>query len=407
MFRLRMVHVKQKSTVLVVDDYPPARDAVALALKDQFNCLCAGSAAQGLEILRTDPVDAVILDIRMPEMDGIETLKRIREMGISTQVILLTGHGSFDSARKAVRYGAFDYLTKPFDILKLRSVVTEAVEKRKVFEREGKDAAFEELARSLTAKLAEASRLARTSELSCEAFREMRSPLTAILGHTQMLLRKVRDRRGRLFGGRSLRYLCIIEEESKKCVEIASRLASLSEESPNPEGAMVKEVLLNVGALLRPQCSMSGIDLLVAPPQEEAVVDVSADDLHAVVVNLVLNSMESIEGPGEIRIKGFNLRKDSPFFIAASPAEEEFLQHALEGPLVAIEVSDTGRGIKSEHLDKILQPFFTTKTDTSGTGLGLPICKEAVERGGGHIEVVESRPGGTTMRILLPVSSRV
>jgi len=406
-FRLRVGRVKRKSTVLVVDDYPSARDAVALALKGEFNCLCAGSAAQGLEILRTDPVDAVVLDIRMPEMDGIKALQRIREMGINTQVILLTGYGSFDSARKAVRYGAFDYLTKPFDLLKLRNVVAEAVEKKKVLEKGGKDAALEELAGSLTAKLAEASRLARTSELSSEAFKQMTSPLTAILGHTQILLRKVRERRGRLFGAKSLRYLSIIEEEANKCVEIASRLVSLSQNSPNRETATVNEVLLNVGALLRPQCSMSGIDLSIAPPQDEAVVDVSADDLHAVVVNLVLNSMESIEGPGEVKVKGFNLRGDSPSFIAASHEEEDYVQHVLESPLVAIEVSDTGRGIKPEHLDKIFQPFFTTKTDSSGTGLGLSICKEKVERGGGHIEVVESRPGATTMRILLPVSSRV
>ena len=399
--------MKEKSTVLVVDDYPPARDAVRFALKDDFNCLSAGSAKQGLEILKANPVDAVVLDIRMPEMDGIEALRRIKELGINSQVILLTGYGALETAQEAVRHGAFDYLIKPFDITHLRKTVAEAVEKKRLLEKEGKDGDLEKLAQSLTTKLAEASRLARASELSSEALTEMKNPLTAILGYTQMLLKKLKDRRIKLFSTKSLRYLSTIEEEASKCVEIASRLASLSGESRDQNSALVNDILGNVAALLRPQCSMSGIELLVTPLKADVVVEAPADDLHAVLINLVLNSMEAVEGPGEISMRACEVSRDSHLLDMTSQSEKEFLRRTPQSSLVGMEVSDTGRGIDPQHLDRIFELFFTTKTDSPAAGLGLCICREKVERSGGHIGVVRSRPGRTTVRILVPVSSRV
>jgi signal transduction histidine kinase len=399
--------VKDEGTVLVVDDYAPARDAIRFALKDQFKCLSTDSARQGLEVLTSNPVDAVILDIRMPEMDGMEALKRIKEMGIKAQVILLTGHASLDTARTAIRHGAFDYLVKPFDTTNLRKVVSEAVRKKRLLEKEGKDNELEKLTRSLTARLAEAGRLARESELSSEALKEMKNPLTAILGYTQMLLKKVRDRRIRLFSKKSLRYLSMIEEEAEKSVEIASRLTALSEETRSLRGAVINDVLFNVAALLRPQCSVNSIDLLVIPSEDKIIVDARADDLHAVLANLVLNSIEAVKGPGEISIKGYRVSEDDPSFEAASESEKAFLEDGRHGSVVAIEVSDTGCGIEAEYLERIFEPFFTIGDERSRAGGGLAFCKEKVEDCGGHIGVAGSGPRGTTMRILLPVSSQV
>ncbi len=397
----------QKHTVLVIDDYAPARDAVRFALKNEFDCLSAESAREGLEILKAKPVDVVVLDIRMPEMDGIQALRRVREMGIDSQVILLTGYGSLESARKAVRYGAFDYLIKPFNVDNLRNVVREAAQKKKLLEKEGRDSEFKKLTEALTVKFAEASRSARVGELSSDALREMKNPITAILGYTQMLLKNLKDRRIRLLSTKSMRYLSIIEEEAKRCAEIASMLASVSEQQGSQDGAMVNEVVLNVAALMRPQCSMKRVELAANPPSEEIIVDVPPDDMHGVLVSLVLNSVEAIEGPGEITIKGYGFRSDDPMAELLTPSEKAFIQGAGEGSLVGIEVSDTGCGIDPQYVDRIFEPFFTTKSERSSAGLGLSICKQMIERKGGHIGVVVSRPGETTMRVLLPVSSMV
>ncbi len=406
-FQVRVVEVKEKGTVLVVDDYTPAREAVRSALEEEFHCLSADSAKQGLEMLKTHPVDAVILDINMPEMDGIEALKRMREMGMESQVLLLTGQGSLETAQKAMRYGAFDYLTKPFRVGNLRERVREAIRKRRLLEKEGMEDELEELSRALTAKLAEACRLARRSEVSAEALTEMKNPLIAILGYTQMLLQKVSDRRFKFLSTKSMRYLGIIEEEAKRCVEIASRLMSLSEQEGIRDAAKVNDVLPNVAALLRPQCSLSGIELRTTLLKKDVVVDVPYDDTHTVLVNLMLNSMEAIEGAGEISLKGYQVPAGTLLLTMASEGEREFMDGVSEKSLVAVEVSDTGRGIDPKHVDRIFDLFFTTKTDSPGAGIGLAVCKERVELSGGHIAVVSTGASGTTMRVLLPVSTLV
>ncbi len=397
--------MNNKHTVLVIDDYAAAREAVQFALKDEFECLAADSARQGLELLKTNSVEAVVLDIRMPEMDGIQALKRMNELGIESQVILLTGHASLDTARKAVKYGAFDYLIKPFDVAHLREVIREAIEKKRLLEKDEADAEFKKFADDLSSKIVEAGRTARVGELASEALQEMRSPLTAILGYTQLLLKKLKDRRIKRFSSKSMRFLSIVEEEARKCVEIASSLAVLSEKGEDRAIVAMNEALHNVAALLRPQCSMRAVDIRVSASHERLVVDAPANALHGVLVNLVLNALEAIEGPGEILVKAHKFARAELMVEACTPAEREFVTRSPGGSLVAVEVADTGRGIAPENLDRIFEPGYTTKENQSGSGLGLSFCKEKIERFGGHIGVLSSQPGETVIRVLLPISS--
>jgi signal transduction histidine kinase len=402
-----VVIVEEKHTILVIDDYLPAREAVKFSLMEEFECLTADSAVKGLDLLKTNSVDAVVLDIRMPGMDGIQALKRIKALGVNAQVILLTGHASLETARKAVKYGAFDYLVKPFDVGNLRDVIREAIQKKRLLEKGGVDSDLKKLADTLTSRMLEAGRTARVGELSSGTLQEMRSPLTAILGYTQMLLKNLRDRRSRRLSSKSLRYLSIIEEEAQRCVEIASTLTSFTQEGRVRTVAAVDEVLHNVAALLRPQCSMKGIDIAVSPPEEKIVVDAPADDLHAVLVNLVVNSLEAMEGPGEILLRAYTFSEDDAMFEECTAAEREFVAHSPPRSLVAMEVADTGPGIAPENLDRIFEPLFTTKDGASRAGLGLSFCREKVERYGGHIGVLSSRPGEMVIRVLLPISSQV
>lgn len=397
--------VEEKHTVLVIDDYAAAREAVTFALKDEFRCLSADSATSGLDILKRDPVDAVVLDIRMPEVDGIEALKRIREWGIQTQVILLTGHGSLETARKAVKYGAFDYLVKPFDLENLRNVVREAVQKNILEGTETGKLEPAKFADAMAVKIVEAGGTARTGELSSEALREMKNPLTAILGYAQLLLKNVGERRWRRLSGKSLRYLSIIEEEAKKCVETATRLVTISETGKNRRGAALHEAIENVAALLRPQCSLKGVDVVVSAPSERFMLDLSPEDLYAVLVNLTLNSLEAMEGPGEIYLRGYAFSGDNLLLEEPTPPEKEFVARSRRRMLAAIEVADTGPGIDPQRLPKVFDPVIATKTDESGAWLGLPYSRQKVERSEGHICVVKSRPGETILRVLLPILS--
>ena len=116
-------------TVLIIDDEPAHRLMVRVVLGDAgFKVLEADNGPTGLNVLRTKPVDVILLDMRMPGMSGLEVLQRLREGGSFPPVIMLTAFGNVGSAVEAMKTGAFDYLAKPADNDELLAVVQKAAE---------------------------------------------------------------------------------------------------------------------------------------------------------------------------------------------------------------------------------------------------------------------------------------
>jgi two-component system response regulator AtoC len=107
--------VDTKANILVIDDELAPRQSVLMVLKDDYSVSTAAGAYEGLEYMSQNPVDLVVMDIRMPEMDGITALKEIKKRHSDTEVILLTAYANLDTARDAMLCGAYDYLVKPFD----------------------------------------------------------------------------------------------------------------------------------------------------------------------------------------------------------------------------------------------------------------------------------------------------
>ncbi|MCK5427507.1 MAG: response regulator, partial [Thermodesulfovibrionia bacterium] len=105
----------QKESVLIIDDEMAPRESLRMVLKDRYAVTTAPDAMEGITILDQSNVDLVILDIMMPGIDGIDALQRIKNSHPDIEVILLTAYASLGSAKSAIRLGAFDYLTKPFD----------------------------------------------------------------------------------------------------------------------------------------------------------------------------------------------------------------------------------------------------------------------------------------------------
>lgn len=116
--------------ILVVDDEKSMRDSMRMLLKDRYSVLLAGSGREAIEVIKKESIDLVLLDIRLPEIDGIEVLKIIKGMDESIEVIMVTAVITVGKAVEAVRHGAYDYITKPFDIQSLTEQVEKIVEKR-------------------------------------------------------------------------------------------------------------------------------------------------------------------------------------------------------------------------------------------------------------------------------------
>src|SRR6266849_5227524 len=119
-----------RPVILVVDDDSGVRESFRLILEDRYDLLEAVDGKQALDRLRTSPIDLVLLDIRLPEMDGIEVLERMKSVDDGVEVILVTAVKTVRTAVDAMKLGAFDYLTKPFDEDELLTIIRRALEKR-------------------------------------------------------------------------------------------------------------------------------------------------------------------------------------------------------------------------------------------------------------------------------------
>src|SRR3989339_1924448 len=122
--------VDKKWTVLVIDDEQDLREMLSFTLMNEgYNVLTAANGKLGVEKAEKEDVDVVISDIKMPEMDGITVLGKIKEIKPEVEVIMATGYGTMETAIESLRKGAFDYINKPFNIDELLIVIEKALEK--------------------------------------------------------------------------------------------------------------------------------------------------------------------------------------------------------------------------------------------------------------------------------------
>jgi len=120
----------QKLSVLIVDDEKNLRSALKMGLEENYRVLEASSGSAALEKVLHENIDVVLLDIKLPDTDGITLLNKIKEADENIDVIMLTADNTVRSAVKSMQLGAYDYLVKPFDIQELNILITRALEKR-------------------------------------------------------------------------------------------------------------------------------------------------------------------------------------------------------------------------------------------------------------------------------------
>jgi two-component system repressor protein LuxO len=119
----------QHFRVLIVEDSPALAEVYAGYLRDEpYLLTCVGDGAGAMAYLERRPPEAILLDLKLPDMDGMEILKHVHREKMPTSVVIVTGHGSVDAAVAAMRYGAFDFVEKPFDAKRLRVTLRNALD---------------------------------------------------------------------------------------------------------------------------------------------------------------------------------------------------------------------------------------------------------------------------------------
>ena len=118
------------ATILIVDDEKAIRRTLKEILEyEKYKIDEASDGVEGLSMIKKNAYDVVILDIKMPKMDGMEVMEEIKNSGIDVPVIMLSGHGNIDTAVEAVKKGAFDYISKPPDLNRLLITIRNAMDK--------------------------------------------------------------------------------------------------------------------------------------------------------------------------------------------------------------------------------------------------------------------------------------
>ena len=118
----------ERANILIIDDEETTCRIFSKILQEEgYTVYTALDGIEGLKIAKENPIDVIFLDIKMPKMDGIKILKMIKKSDAGIVIIILTGYGTIELAKKAMRLGAFDFITKPFDLNFVKSIIKEAL----------------------------------------------------------------------------------------------------------------------------------------------------------------------------------------------------------------------------------------------------------------------------------------
>ena len=403
--------MSDRPRILVVDDEIGPRESLRMILKPSYEIVTADSGETALKTLSTFSPDLVFMDIKMPKMDGIELLQRIKSMDPTIEAVMITAYASLDTVKKALTHGAFEYLIKPFSRSDLEETVRRALARRQA--ELGKTSQLSSLVNEMRVLST------KTRTLEEEARREQAEQSLRV---TQLsILREIsRGILGQLDLAELTAGIAVQLKESLGYDEAQVILSELLPEGVQSEGAIVcpiRDDASIVGYLVVANRSSSGpID-----PRERELLEMLADSLAVAItrprweervakggvplrLDLRLTPLPTVMGrPSELNEVITNLILNA---IDAMPQGGTLGIHTRpEGDEhVVLTVADTGVGMAEHVRKRIFDPFFTTKGEV-GTGLGLSVSYSIIQRHGGEMRA-ESQPGrGTTFTIVLPVGA--
>jgi len=420
--------------VLIVDDEESVTITMAAILEmDGYSVATALRGDDALSQIATEEFDLVLTDLRLDDFDGMEVLAAARRRSANTIGIVLTGYASLESAVKALREGAYDYMLKPADVEELRSTVARGLERRKlgqqlrerVADLEAANRTINELNEGLQDRVAQATADLQTHVHELDATREelqtsyeqlqeldklksqflsiasheLKTPITAMSGFVQIAVRRIKRRLG---AGRPnetdwkkeeetlLEQLEVVQRQTAKLARLVDELLDVSRIESGRLELQVADVDLPeliAEVMRRHQLIATKHQLrLDYDPDQKLGVRGDRDHLEQVLNNLVENAMKYSPEGGVIDVT------------VARAGEQE----------VEFSVGDHGIGIRPAELARVFGLFYRSPDrlarDVGGMGLGLFITKEIVDRHKGRIWAESDAGQGTTFHVALPAA---
>lgn len=376
----------EKIDILLVDDENDFRQILAKRLKRRGICVReADRGEKALQILTESPVDVVILDVKMPGIDGIECLRRIKETHDLTEVIMLTGHADIQGGVEGIKSGAFDYLSKPVELEHLIRKIKQAFHKIQRILAEKEAHAFKEQVKQ---QMVVAERLVALGTMASGVAHEINNPLAVIqdsAGWLQQILEKPEmqslPRREDFKKGLD-RINTAVKRAGKITQQLLQAVKTQTTEMADPSTFVVvnlKKLSEEAITLVGPEAGLKNIAIQLKVSEPDPVAWTDPLQLLQVLLNLLSNSIQATNEGGQVMIR---------------------LETSLEEAKII--VTDTGCGISKENISRIFEPFFTTKEADQGTGMGLYVSWGIITGLGGLITVESEINRGTTFIVTLP-----
>jgi signal transduction histidine kinase len=350
----------------------------------------------------------------MEGMNGVELLGRLKAIDPGIEVVMLTAFETIDTIRQALRHGACDYLNKPFDIHQIRAAVANAMERRSLnMAIRANNHQLEALQHELE-DLRLQDEINRTrGDIYGSIIHDINGPLTIISGFIQVINRRIGDTQA--VEGESLDIvkdrLSRITRQVTNCIDISRRyLSFLRQDSMERSKVGVNQILTDLGELLKVHPCVGKNQLSIHPLAEDVTVEINGTDLIQILLNLAINALQAVEHPHEVVITGALQRKPLELDrMRDGPCDRVINREGFRNTdqLLLLAVQDDGPGIPEEVLVRLFEPYFTTKTEGKGTGLGLTIVKRLVTEANGLLHLGCRPGGGTTFAIYLPAVPRV
>lgn len=369
------IDLQGRESIVVIDDDYAIRLACRQTLaKTGYQVETFEDGAGGLKGVAEIKPALVVVDLKMPGISGLEVIERVHEIDPRIVIVVITGYATIGTAVDAMKAGAYDFLPKPFKPDELRMIVGRGLERRNLL---------------LASRRAEMERELMKRRFVTFVSHQLKTPLVAIHQYLDVMKRGVADgqpiEQGKDWLDRCLRRA----EEMRNIIDDWLTLSRLEGGCLARENVAVelKEIVSAILQSYEGMAAHEGVYLALDMPDDGYVVIGDRNCLSVLCDNLIVNAINYNRPGGTVTVAA-----------SKSPGE------------VTLSVIDTGIGISDEDLPFLFDEFFRGRhrggARTSGTGLGLPICKRIVGELGGRIEVESKVGAGSVLRVLLPAGTR-
>jgi signal transduction histidine kinase len=398
----------QQASILAIDDDPIVRMSIAGYLEDRgYQVYQAENGREGIELFNKDLIDLVIVDLQMPLMNGLEVMKHIRNVTTDIPLIVISGTGLVEDAVDALRLGAWDYIFKPIKSVSiLDHALKNALEKARL-KRENQEYQqnLQQMVETRTAELQksnmkllqrerqlrQAHKMEALGTLAGGIAHDFNNLLGAIIGCTDLSLREVPK------GSPCRKHLDQVMEAATRASELVKQILSFSRQKeltrkPLKLTSILDEVIQVLKITLPENIE---IDRSINVEADTILGDPA--QMHRVVMNLATNAIYAMQEEGGVLTFQLNRHKIEKPSIS--------LGKLSPGDYIKLTVSDSGQGIASQNMERIFNPYFTTKKLGEGAGLGLAVVAGIVEKYEGTVTVDSEWAKGSRFEIYLPLQA--